>query len=37
MTPTRRTLFMGAAALAAARVLAPDRAYGLQALSLIHI
>ena len=33
MTPTRRTLFMGAAALAAARVLAPDRAYGLQALA----
>ncbi|VTO20307.1 carotenoid oxygenase family protein [Brevundimonas vancanneytii] len=37
MTPTRRTLFMGAAALsgalAAARVLAPDRAYALQALA----
>ena len=33
MIPTRRTLFMGAAALAAARVLAPDRAYALQALA----
>lgn len=33
MTPTRRTLFMGAAALAAARVLTPDRAYAAQAMS----
>ena len=33
MTPTRRTLFMGAAALAAARVLTPDRAYAAQAMA----
>jgi len=33
MTPTRRTLFMGAAALVAARVLTPDRAYAAQAMA----
>ena len=33
MTPTRRTLCMGAAALAAARVLTPDRAYAARAMS----
>ena len=33
MTPTRRTLFMGAAALAAARVLTPDRVWAAQAMA----